>query len=389
MDNNTRKVGVITLHGYYNYGNRLQNYAVQEVIKELGFNVETVVIKNMPSKNNTINKIINKISKVFRMPFKEIYKKVYNKIGKKINHYINKNSIDERTKIFKDFSKKYLSEKYYYNSNNALEGLSNEYDFFITGSDQVWNPLYINKSPIYFLTFAKQNKRISYAPSFGRTDIPEEHKENFRVWLSEMKTLSVREEAGAKIIKELTGRDATVLIDPTLMLSKEKWLSVSKESLSKPKGKYILTYFLGGISKENELHIREIANNYNMQLINLVDLKDKERYKTGPSEFLDYINSASLFFTDSFHGVVFSILMETPFVVYERISKSASMYSRIETLLNTFNLRSREACNIKNNEQLFNMDFSHINPILELERKKAMDYLKEALNVENEVKNGN
>ena len=110
-------------------------------------------------------------------------------------------------------------------------------------------------------------------------------------------------------------------------------------------------------------------------------MKDKKTYKTGPGEFIDYINSASVFFTDSFHGVVFSILMQTPFVVYERISKSSSMYSRIETLLDMFELRSREANNARDKKDIFNIDFSHIQPILEYERKKALDYLKNALGI--------
>ncbi|GKX31764.1 hypothetical protein SH1V18_42440 [Vallitalea longa] len=377
-----KKVGIITLHGYENYGNKLQNYALQEVIKNLGYLPHTVVIQEV-YKNE--NKCLRIFKKAIKMSFKELFKNLVEKIDKRKFYYENKALIDKRIKCFKKFSQIHLNEKFYNNSNLELEKISSEYDFFITGSDQVWNPLYIKKAPIYFLTFTEKRKRISYAPSFGRSNIPLEYKEKYKTWLSRMEFLSVREEAGAKIIHELSGKKALVLVDPTLMITKEQWLTISNKCPSKPKSKYILTYFLGISSKETEQYISNISKYYNLRIVNLVDIKDKQNYTTGPSEFIDYINSASVFFTDSFHGVVFSILMETPFVVYNRISKSSSMYSRIETLLDMFRFRCREVHNINSKDQIFNMDFSHVGPILELERKKAVDYLKEALNIEDEV----
>ena len=163
------------------------------------------------------------------------------------------------------------------------------------------------------------------------------------------------------------------------MISKEQWLSLSKTAINKPKGKYILTYFLGSMTKKIQSQITKIAKDNQLEIIHLADLKCKESYETGPSEFIDYIESASVFFTDSFHGVAFSILMNTPFVVYERISKSETMYSRIETLLNMFNLESREVNKINSCNQIFNMDFSGVNSVLEREREKAIVFLKESL----------
>jgi hypothetical protein len=254
----------------------------------------------------------------------------------------------------------------------------NNYDFFITGSDQVWNPFYNGFSSIYFLEFAPKEKRIAYAPSFGIPKIPAVYKEKYKKWIMEIPYLSVREESGAKIIKELTGRDVPVLVDPTLMLTREKWLSIAKEDPYKPDKPYLLTYFLGEIPKGTRKRIKKIARDYNLEIVRLADTRDKKRYIAGPGEFIDYINSADLVCTDSFHGSVFSILMETPFIVFDRVG--TSMYSRIETLLNKFNLHSRQANYIKDDE-IFNIDFSHIPPILDEERKKALNYLKEALNV--------
>jgi len=199
-----------------------------------------------------------------------------------------------------------------------------------------------------------------------------------------MYKLSVREEAGAKIIKELTGRDAVVLVDPNLMLTKEQWLLISKTAIHKPNKPYLLTYFLGGICPENKEKIYSIARDKNLEVVNLEDLEDEVRYVADPAEFLDYINSSAIVFTDSFHGTVFSILFEKPFVVFDRIDNIQSMSSRIDTLLSKFKLDSRKWENVKNTDDIFNIDFSHVPEILEFERKKAIDYLKNALEVKDE-----
>ncbi len=262
------------------------------------------------------------------------------------------------------------------------EDLSERYDYFITGSDQVWNPNNLHGTSFFFLTFAPKHKRIAYAPSFGVSEIKPEFVKDYKEWISGISSLSVREDDGAKIIKELTGREAPVHVDPTLLLTKEKWLSISKEADNKPKGKYLLTYFLGGVPPQYKDQINRIVEENNLEVINLGDIKEKDTYRTGPSEFIDYINSCSVFCTDSFHGAVFSILLEKPFIVYERMGTSLSMYSRIETLLDKFDLRSREAKNIKSNEDIFSIDYSHVSPILDAERNKSFEYLKNALNIE-------
>lgn len=369
-----RKIGIMTLNGYYNYGNRLQNYALQESLKFLGFVVETIINRRTPKKT----KFIKRIHNLGTNSYKEIYIKAYNKTWRKIR----KKSIVKRTENFKEFTLNYINEtNYFISENNIPKNLSDRYDYFVTGSDQVWNPVNTLGSSIFFLTFAEKHKRIAYAPSFGVSEIKPEYKEKYKEWISEIPWLSVREDDGARIIKELTGRDAPVLVDPTLLLTKEKWLSIAKEAQNKPKGNYLLTYFLGGIPPKYKKQIKKIAKVNNLEVINLADIRDKETYRTGPSEFIDYINSCSVFCTDSFHGAVFSILFEKPFIVYERMGSTLSMFSRIETLLKKFKLESRKAENIKSNEDVFNIDFSHVPAILEAEKKKSYDFLKEALNV--------
>jgi len=376
-----KKVGIITLHGYENYGNKLQNYALQEIIKELGYEAHTLIITDTKRKSSG-NKYLRTIKANINKPINVICKNIIDKIDKKLYYIRHKNIINQRIRIFKEFSKMYLNEQFYSNLQSDLKKINKNYDYFITGSDQVWNPLYLHKLPLYFLTFTDKKRRIAYAPSFGRDNIPDKYKEDYIKWISEIEFLSIREILGAGMIKELTNKNAPVLLDPTLLLSKDRWLNISKVANNKPKDKYLLTYFLGGMTKEIKKNVNNIAKKYNFQIVHLANINEKNSFLTNPCEFIDFVNSSSLFFTDSFHGVVFSILLEKPFVVYKRITKSFSMYSRIETLLDMFQLKSRESHNISNNkEELFNIDYSHIQPILEIERNEAINYLKKALNV--------
>src|SRR5699024_7951558 len=143
-----------------------------------------------------------------------------------------------------------------------------------------------------------------------------------------------------------------------------------EQANNRPDTPYLLTYFLGGPTKETRIKLEKIAREKNMKIINLGDITEGETYKTGPSEFLDYIHNASAFFTDSFHGVVLSIIFQTAFVVYERQSSGPAMYSRIETILDNCNMRNREANGF--NEDVFSMDFSGTDEVIEREYNKSI-----------------
>jgi len=374
-----KKIAILTLNGYCNYGNRLQNYATQEVLKSLDFYVETIINDTKPTYGSNI---IERIRNLKGMTAKEIF----NKINFKLWTYTHKEKIidytTKRTKIFKTFTSDYILETdYCISDNNIPNDLSDRYDYFVTGSDQVWNPSFNYGSSIYFLTFAPKSKRIAFSPSFGVSKIPIEHQVNYKKWISDMGHLSVREGAGADIIKQLTGKKALVLVDPTMMLTKEQWLSVSNKATNLTDKKFLLTYFLSGIPEEYKEKIKKIAKDNNLRVINLGDIKDYDTYQTGPAEYIEYINSASILCTDSFHGAIFSIIMETPFIAFERKGISESMFSRIETLLGKFKLESRKVNNITSDNQVLDVDFSHILPILEAERNKTLDYLKNALDI--------
>jgi len=379
-----RKVGIITIIDYNNYGNRLQNYATQEVIKHLGFEVETII--NSPYCNVSLK---DRIRKVFKMSSRELIAKIFQKVRYKFFKSRNEKRIELlneiRTKNFKEFSSKYICEtSFIITPDNVPYDIKDRYSAFIVGSDQVWNPNYRLGSYIDFLTFAPKEKRIAYAASFGVSSLPNEHISNYKRWLSEMAYISVREETGAKIIKDLIGRDVDVLIDPTLMLNKEQWLAISKAGKCKPDRPYLLTYFLAGVSDEVKAKIHSIIKETNLKVLNLLDIENELLYVADPAELLDYINSSEVVFTDSFHGVVFSILFEKPFVVLER--SDYAIGSRIDTLLKKFDFNSRRFEYIKSTKDIYNINFSKATEILKVERIKALEYLKKALNI-NQINN--
>jgi exopolysaccharide biosynthesis predicted pyruvyltransferase EpsI len=136
--------------------------------------------------------------------------------------------------------------------------------------------------------------------------------------------------------------------------------------------------------KKFEKRNKKIKKDKNMDVVKIADIKEKKYYIEGPREFINYFEDAEIVLTDSFHGAIFSILFEKPFVIYDRIGGFSSMNSRINTLLNKFNFESRLAEKI-NEKDIFTIDFSHVESILEKERKKSIKYLKKALNIHDET----
>lgn len=354
-----KKVGILTLYGNNNYGNKLQNYAIQEVLEKKGIEVKTII-----NENNLIG--IN----VLKENIKNIIKK-----------FLKTPNI-QRYNCFIEFNKN-IKYSQYIDKNHIPTNLSNKYDYFFTGSDQVWNPTNLaHISDNDFLTFAPKEKRNSFSASFGISKIPENMKEFYKERLNGLNHISVREDRGKEIIKELTGRvDVEVLVDPTMLLTSEEWDKVSKKPKQLKTNKYILNYFLGNLSEERKNEINRIAKENECQVINILDINDPF-YATGPSEFLYLEKNAFLICTDSFHSCVFSILYNRPFVVFDREDDLVKMNSRIDTLLKKFNLKNRRFEREITDENL-NHDYTEAYEILEKERKKAELFLKKALEIEN------
>ncbi len=349
-------VGIITIIGNDNYGNRLQNYALEQKLKSMDLKVET--LKNEPF-TNTKNMFLLRLIK---------------NINNKGTYSNNKN----RRKNFEKFNKhiNFSSKKI-----NAFSKLK-KYDYVIVGSDQVWNPNFLRLREVDLLSNVESKKRISYAASFGINDIPEQDKKRVAKELRKFKAISVREKRGEVIAKNLTGRkDITTNIDPTLLLKEKEWEKIIKKPEYKLPKKYILNYFLGSIKPEIDREIKRFAKENECEIINILDKKNCF-YTSGPSEFLFLEKNAFLICTDSFHSSVFGLIFDRPFVVFDRNQKNIEkMNSRIETLVDMFKLKGR----IYNGEEITKDNIKHnykeAYKILENERQKSEVFLKKALDI--------
>ena len=302
------RIGIITLNGFFNYGNRLQNYALQEFLKQIVPDAEVNTIW-YEKDNFKLNEHI--------VSFKNLRRYLFNRHN--FRNYIDNNIILYdiiREYNIKHFSDKFINIIFDYKIKKSLK---DSYDYFVVGSDQVWNPYWIDKEA-EFIQFADKKKRIAYSASFGIERLPEKYLESFKAGLSGMNYISVREEAGAKIVKALTGKDVPVLVDPTLLLTKEEWSSIITRPVWYKDEKYILLFFLSDLPAKVKNIVDELAAENGLKIINLMDKSNIDYYTSSPDEFLYLIKNASLVYTDSFHGTVFSIIFEKPFrcVVNER-----------------------------------------------------------------------
>lgn len=357
-----KKVGIVTIIDLNNYGNRLQNYAVQNIIEALGCEANT--IKNL-DKSNVSN---TKIKNIFLITKRKI-KLTYDNLKRY-----------KRYRRFYEFDKKINTTKNMLTMNNAQKKFVDQYDYFMVGSDQVWNPKFKRLSDVDLLAFAPKEKRISFSASFGINQLPSEYVEKSKEQLANFKAISVREDAGKQIVEKLTGRrDVEVLVDPTMLVPTEEWDKVAKKPKQLKSEKYILNYFLGDLSESKRKEIERIACENDCEIISILD-KSSPFYQTGPSEFLYLEKNAFLVCTDSFHSSVFAILYNRPFIVFEREDKTVNMNSRIETLINKLKLENRKFTG-KITEQNLNHNYTEAYKILENEKEKSIKFLKRALEI--------
>lgn len=352
-----KKIAIVTIcDSDFNYGNRLQNYAVEQVYRKMGLECKTI------KTNQRYNKHIIRV------------KAALNKMtGYRLSKLQTKY---RRILMAENFNKKYIHMSKSY-LNNTLK--SNDFDFFSIGSDQVWNTAWYSNGieKIYMLEMAEDNQKICFSPSFGTGDVPEEWKEYFKEKLSKFKNISVREESGKRIVKELTGKNAEVLIDPTLMLGKEEWNKLAKKPSFKTEKHYLFAYFLGNMTDDDQAYIDNISRENKLQIIMLKN--DSEYWGITKAEnFLWLIDNADIVCTDSFHGAVFSVIMNTPFVAFDRRYEGMDMNSRIETLLNMLKMTGRRKNNVTA-ETLFTGTNEEVPEILERERRKVISFLEKSM----------
>ena len=335
-----KKVGIIT-HYYnsLNYGGNLQSYALCKYLEAKGCDAEQICYELQTQdykKSRLVWSIVRKIIVFLKRKMKRF---LYRKDIVFLEN-IRKNS-------FRKFNKEMIphSEKVY-SSKNINECIEN-YDVFITGSDQVWNYNCYNKA--FFLDFVPDTKvKVSYAASIGSNTLDEEQKNIFVNSLQSYNAISVREYNAVELLKDLTDKEIEVVLDPTLLLSAEDWGEVCEPPVIYDK--YVFTYFLGQNNAAVDIAI-EYATELNLKLINIPYAKggweknerrfgDIELLDATPEQFLSLIKYAEYVFTDSYHASVFSLIFQKQFFVFNRDAKG-SMNSRILSLVDMFELKER------------------------------------------------
>ena len=304
------KIGILTFTYGNNFGQRLQNLAVQEILRDMGFDVCTI-----PQRKN-LNYKIQSIKKNLR----DLYTRSY------IISITRKRLFDEFNRENIVFYSKKISEK---KMNSFPE---KEFDFFVVGSDQIWSPYSKDVNATFFLRFTTCNKRIALAPSLASEDIPQKLLPQYREYLNGFRCLSVREEKSSNLLQSYFGLKAEVLIDPTLMFSAQFWGKYERKPKWLKNNQYIVFYYLGSAdyTKKVPLEYRNIT---------VIELMPGTRYwASGPAEFLYLIHHAKLVITDSYHGCIFSLIFDTPLIIQKRHGDTIDMTSRFETLYHKFNL---------------------------------------------------
>ena len=355
------KIGIITYHRAKNLGAMLQSCALQRTLEKYYEKCEIVDYRNEQMEESYQVKNTSEVHGL-----KEKIKNIL---------YMKKNK--EFEIIRKEFNEKIQKiSKEVYNKNNIIDA-NDKYDLFVTGSDQVWNTKLNYNDKNYFLSFVTDNKkRNSYAASFGTIELKED-KVEIKNELEKFNHISVREEEGKRIVKDLINHECEVTLDPTLLLKKEEWENlINRDRIIKEK--YIFIYivaytptlleFAKKLAKEKKCKLICFHNSY--QRYNGM----KNLTKVSPQDFLNYIKYAECVVTSSFHGLCFSINLQKEFY-YELDESKQNNNSRLITLAKTLNLESRRIvngeCKDKNN-----INYKEVTTKLEKQREKSINFIE-------------
>jgi len=365
------KIALITTQNVNNYGAILQAFALQKVLSRYG-DVEVINYANrhigisfdLVRFKPTVHGLLGMGKDIFRIVPRY-------KVIKKFKAFIHKNIL-----LTKSFSSEAL-----------LRGELGNYDLYVAGSDQIWNPVCISKDSvidlIYFLSFApKKSRKISYASSIGGYKFSANEKLQVAGLLEGFNAISVREKDTQILLKDFLNKDVEHVLDPTLLLSKKEWLEAfNVEDKGNKKEGYILLYTVPKIPLIHDA-VSYFAKKTGLKVVALdqgltagakVDLHIRD---AGPIEFLELFANAAFVITDSFHGTCFSINFELPFITISQGVHS----NRVESLLSLVGLQDRLVKNEKGFKGLgFVMDYEKTQQNLLKARSDSLSFLADAL----------
>lgn len=381
-----KKVAMITYHASHNNGSFLQAYALQTYISSLeGYSCEIID---------------------FRSPAQKRLYSVFKKINKPSNciknmlilmHY---KDIKSRHDLFESFIDRYLKlSDRCYSSVEELAGLEEQYDVFLSGSDQIWNAVVDDFSEAYLLSFVSNKPKISYATSMGgklffADDVAT--CEKIAKQLHSYSAISVREQVAKQLLNQLIDCPIEVSLDPTFLLKPEEYEKFCADRLVE--GDYIFFYCIEYAAEAFEA-VKKFSKITGLPVIVVysgmwsIEKVHKYgftmRYDAGPDSFLSLIKYAKYVLSCSFHGIVFSIIMKKQFYTIRVMDGDEyKQNDRLDTLLNKLGLEDRQLDIhlISQQLQLREIDYSLVSPKLEAERQRSMAYLNRALAIESTEK---
>lgn len=380
-----KKIAICTLfHHNYNYGGILQAYALSHVIKCLGNDVKIVDYDDKVNTNPVYPTICSRLS---QYTMTEIIKKISSIVVSKANGSV-KSKLQARISLFNEFIEQYF-EKTSLVGDADVENLARNFDVFVCGSDQVWNPNSLTKLYLLDFNLPTRVKRVSYAASISRNALSDREKSIMVPAINKFDHVSVREITAENILKKLGVKNISTVLDPTLLLSSQDWDNVScARIIQEP---YVLVYSFSECKFSSQLikvyqkrGIGVYFIPFAKQEYNKFDSKRngmKPLFDIGPSEFLSLFKYAEAIYTDSFHGTVFSIIYQKNVVVYERDGNGhTSKNSRLHDLLSTFGMNEcmkyETDCDILPSIVDYDVVYGTINKL----RRASLEWLQQAIN---------
>ena len=367
------KLGLLTFHTAANYGAALQAYAFEKFLTDRGYDCEYINYVNASRAHE------------YSMTWHIWDSLRHGKLTSAAAYLAGSPFMTLRKWRFNRFYDQYLkkTEKVYHNSAETEE-LNDRYDYFVVGSDQVWNPVCNGDDAAFLLDFVKEDrKRISYSPSFGTTEVDQQHLAIFKDNLSKFASIGVREAVGKKIVKKLTGRDSTLVLDPVLLLTKEQWSDVMPSKTSKES--FIFSYTNRDSQMADFLKTGyQIGNRKHYVLSrytrpgDFLNSRVKVKYCMSPEEFLWVINNADMVVSASFHCVALSIILNRPFVAIT--TGDAGKDERLLSMLTTLGLEDRIMKEGMKAEDVNRpIDYESVNKRIEEMKELSVNYIINAL----------
>lgn len=370
-----KRIGVIT--HYYNsrnYGGVLQAYALVQVLSRMGFCAEQICWDGVQHSEKRKKK--KGLARAVKKEFWNVYTGLIRK------------KLQARADAFEAFRQEIPHSSKVYDSTN-IQQCANQYDMFVTGSDQVWNMEWYDAA--YFLDFAPADKtKFSYAASMPNTELTEQQKARVEEHLKRFDGISVREQETAAYLTELMRKEVAWVLDPTLLLDRDQWEMVcTPRAVQEP---YIFCYFLSTEEQHRKL-AAEYSKKLGCQLVTLPYLNrvngqdfrfgDMRLYDVSPGAFISLIKNAEYVVTDSFHAAVFSSIYQKEYFVFGR-PEHKNADSRIYGLTELFGTEAHfcdtpEKMKLEYLLQCEPLDYAAPADGFETMKKQSLDYLSRML----------